>query len=169
MQAVEKRLRLKLVGCGRVIRWGTIDKLVPALARLPGKRERWVTFPDRIELAAHGAEPEGVLEASATDLTGVGHSLPKPQLRPLVEEHDPRTVDDVCLNFRDVDVFLNLAHSHHIVVGRPPYLNHTVVFVIVQTVRAEGIPNAVQAEHIAFAPVRVSMNRARSEEVRVQH
>lgn len=73
-------------------------------------------------LAAHRAESEGVRETSATNLTSVGHSLPKPRLWPLIEEHHLRTVDDVCLNVRDVDVFLNLAHPHHIVVGRYPYL-----------------------------------------------
>lgn len=49
-------------------------------------------------LAAKRAESEGVKEAPFTDLTGVGDTLPRPGLRPLVDEDNSGTVDNVGLH-----------------------------------------------------------------------
>lgn len=75
-------------------------------------------------LAPERAEPEGLRQAPAANLAGVGHSLAGPRLPALVEEHNLGTVDDVSLHAGDVDVLLDVAHPHHVVIRRPPYLQH---------------------------------------------
>ena len=77
----------------------------------------------RLNLAAEGAEGEGIEEAAFADLASVGHSLPRPRLRAFVQEHDSGAVDDVGLNAGDVEKFLNLGNPNHVVVGGPPNLN----------------------------------------------
>jgi len=75
------------------------------------------------DLASEGAEAEAVEEAALADLAGVGDALPGAGLRPLVEEHHARAVDDVRLHAGDVQHLLNLRHPDHVVVGGPPYLH----------------------------------------------
>ena len=76
-------------------------------------------------LAAEGAEAETVEEAAPADLAGVGDALARAWLRPLVEEHHARAVDDVRLHAGDVQHLLYLRHPDHVVVRRPPYLIQT--------------------------------------------
>lgn len=68
------------------------------------------------QLAANGTEPEGIQEAAAADLTGVGDALSRPRLWPLVEEDDFGAVDDVSLDVRNVYKFRHLRHPDHIVI-----------------------------------------------------
>lgn len=67
-------------------------------------------------LATQGAEPKGVGEASAANLTSVGDPFSRPWLRPLVQKHNLCAVDDVRLHVRYIQELLNLIHSHHIMV-----------------------------------------------------
>jgi hypothetical protein len=67
-------------------------------------------------LATEGAEAEVVQKAALARLTGVGYALDRAGLRPLVEKHDSRTIDDVRLYIGDVQHLLNLRHSDHVVV-----------------------------------------------------
>lgn len=75
-----------------------------------------------VDLAAEGAEAEGVEEAAVADLAGVGDALSGSGLRALVEEDDAGAVDDVRLNAADVQDLLQLRNPDHVVVRRPPYL-----------------------------------------------
>lgn len=74
-------------------------------------------------LASEGAEAEGVREAPAADLAGVGDALAGPGLRAAVEEHDLGAVDHVRLHVGDVDQLPHLRHPDHVVVRRPTYLH----------------------------------------------
>lgn len=76
------------------------------------------------DLAADGAESEGVEEAPVADVAGVGGAFPGARLRAaaLVEEHDFGAVDNVGLDLCYVEILLNLPNSDDIVVRRPPYL-----------------------------------------------
>ncbi|CAL9156644.1 unnamed protein product, partial [Musa hybrid cultivar] len=73
-------------------------------------------------LAAEGAEAEGVHEAPLADLADVGDALAGPLLGALVEEDDAGAVDNVGLNAGDVQHLLDLRDSDHVVVGRPSIL-----------------------------------------------
>ena len=81
-----------------------------------GERER------ETNLAAQRTEPERVKEASATNLTGVGDTLSRPGLWALIQKYNLRTVDNVGLNARYVDVLLNFINPHHVVVRGSSYL-----------------------------------------------
>lgn len=73
-------------------------------------------------LAAERAEAEGIEEAALADFAGVGDAFAGPRLRPFVQEDDSSAVDNVGLNAGDVQNFLNLWYSYHIVVRRPSNL-----------------------------------------------
>ncbi|CAL9052966.1 unnamed protein product, partial [Musa banksii] len=73
-------------------------------------------------LAAEGAEAEGVHEAPLADLADVGDALAGPLLGALVEEDDAGAVDNVGLHAGDVQHLLDLRDSDHVVVGRPSIL-----------------------------------------------
>ncbi len=75
-----------------------------------------------VYLAAEGAESEIVEKAALARLTSVGDALGCSGLRPLVKEHNSRTVDDVRLHIGDVQHLLNLRHADHVVVRRAPNL-----------------------------------------------
>ena len=79
-----------------------------------------------MDLAAEGAEAEGVEEAPLADLAGVGDSLAGPRLGTLVQEHHAGAVDDVRLHAGDVQHLLDLGNANHVVVGRSPYLHHRI-------------------------------------------
>lgn len=67
-------------------------------------------------LATKRAESEGIKEAALTDFTGVGDSFARPRLRPLIQENNSSTVDNVGLDSTDVQMLLNLIHPNHIMV-----------------------------------------------------
>lgn len=70
-------------------------------------------------LAAEGAEAEGVEEGAGADLARVGGGGglgAATRLGPLVEEEHARAVDHVSLHPGDVQNLLDLRHPHHIVV-----------------------------------------------------
>lgn len=121
------------------------------------------------KLAAQRTEPERVKEASATNLTGVGDTLSRPGLWALIQKYNLRTVDNVGLNARYVDVLLNFINPHHVVVRGSSYLNNAVILVMDQTVGTEGISHTIQTKHIAFALIRISMNTAGNEVASSQH
>ncbi|RZR99419.1 hypothetical protein BHM03_00028982 [Ensete ventricosum] len=77
------------------------------------------------DLAAEGAEAEGVEQAPVADLAAVGDALARPRLGAFVEEDDAGAVDDVRLHTGEVQHLLDLGNSDHVVVGRPPYLQPT--------------------------------------------
>lgn len=74
------------------------------------------------DLAAEGAESEGIWEAAVADFAGEGDALPRSGLGALIQEHNLGAVDDVCLNAGDVDVSLDLVHPNHVVVRGSPNL-----------------------------------------------
>jgi hypothetical protein len=121
-------------------------------------------------LAAEGAESEIVEKAALARLTSVGDALGCSGLRPLVKEHNSRTVDDVRLHIGDVQHLLNLRHADHVVVRRAPNLNNVVVLVVgMGASGADAIAHAVQAEEITLASVEHPMNRAIEEEIGLEH
>lgn len=69
-----------------------------------------------IYLATKGAKSEGVKEAALTNLASVGDSFSRPGLRPLIQEHNSGTVDNVGLDSGNVKKFLNLRNPNHIMV-----------------------------------------------------
>lgn len=75
------------------------------------------------DLAAEGAESEGVGEAAVADLASEGDALAGARLRPFVQEHNLGAVDHIRLNAADVDVPLDFAHPHHIMVRGSPNLH----------------------------------------------
>ncbi|CAL9077582.1 unnamed protein product, partial [Musa acuminata var. zebrina] len=133
-------------------------------------------------LAAEGAEAEGVHEAPLADLADVGDALAGPLLGALVEEDDAGAVDNVGLHAGDVQHLLDLRDSDHVVVGRPSYLkpmpaeNHIssssqrfpMVAVTREAEGAQGAVHAVETVHITLALVGVSVPLALHEEARRQ-
>lgn len=115
-------------------------------------------------LATERTEAEAIKETTLTDLTGISNALSRPGLWPFIQEHNFSAVDNVGLNRRNVQILLNLIHSDHIMVRRPPYLNGTVVFVIGQAEGTESAIGAVKAVHIAFALVGIGVEFALNEE-----
>jgi hypothetical protein len=67
-------------------------------------------------LASKRAEAERIKEAALTDMASVGNTFTRPRLRPLIQEHNFCTVDDVGLDLCYVQVFLNFRHPNHIMV-----------------------------------------------------
>lgn len=67
-------------------------------------------------LAAERAESEGVGEAAMADLASEGDAFPRSGLRPLVQEHNLGAVYHICLNAGYVDVSLDFANPHHIMI-----------------------------------------------------
>lgn len=67
-------------------------------------------------LATKRAKTEGIQEATLTDMASVGNTFTRPRLRPLIQEHNSSTVDNVCLDSCYVQVFLNFRHPNHIMV-----------------------------------------------------
>lgn len=127
---------------------------------------------DALELATEGAEAEVVEKAALARLTGVGYALGRAGLRPLVEKHDSRTIDDVRLYIGDVQHLLNLRHANYVVVRGAPDLNNMVVLVVgMRTSRADAIAHAVQAEEVTLASLveHPCMERAIKEETSLQH
>lgn len=80
------------------------------------KRER------KTNLARKRAKGEGIKKAAVADKAGVGDAFTRARLRPLIQEHDARTVDNVCLYPCYVHILLYLRYSYYVVVRRPPYL-----------------------------------------------
>lgn len=154
----------------RLVRFEVAAERIPARLEFQSECEVRIIAPLHcIELATQRTEPEAIMEASATNLASVGDPLPRPGLRPRIEEHNLRAVDYVCLNPRYIDVLLNLIHPHHVVVRRSSYLNDAMVPVIVETVRAESISGAVQAEHVALALVGDPVDGTGQEVARAEH
>lgn len=158
----------RLLGAeGVVVRAGAaVAGVLPAL-RPDGECQAWVP-PHSSQLAAEGAEAEGVGEAAAADLAGVGDALPGPRLRAAVEEHDLGAVDHVRLHVRYVDQLPHLRHPDHVVVRRPPNLDDVVVAVGGEAVGAEGVAGAAEAEEVALVLAQLRVRRARHEEARRQ-
>lgn len=120
------------------------------------------------DLAAEGAEAEGVDEAPLANLAGVGDALARPGLRPLVEEDDSGAIDDVGVDTAYIQHLLYLRNSYYIVVRRSPYLDGAVVAVVGEAEGADRPIHAVKTVHIALAFVRVGMLLALDEEARRQ-
>lgn len=114
----QKLMRLPdLRRAGRVLlRFGSMEESFPIVSQLQRERQFQVAPLYSSKLATQRAEPKGIKKASAANLAGVGDSFPGPGLRPFVQEHNLRAVDNVRLDARYVDVLLNLAHPHHIMV-----------------------------------------------------
>ncbi len=75
-------------------------------------------------LTTKGTEAEGVQQAALTRLAGIGNSFGRPGLRPFIQKHHARAVDDVSLDACDIQHLLNLRDSDHIVVRRTSNLQH---------------------------------------------
>lgn len=82
-----------------------------------------MTIGTYIDLAAEGAESEGVGEAAVAYLAGEGDAFTGAGLRPFVQEHNLGAVDHIRLNAADVDVPLDFANPHHIMIRRSPNLH----------------------------------------------
>lgn len=76
-------------------------------------------------LAAERAESERIQEASIADLADVRDAFPRPRLRPLIQKHNPRAVDDVGLDATNIQNSLYLRNPNHIVVRRSTNLQKT--------------------------------------------
>jgi len=76
----------------------------------------------KMYLTTKRAEAEGIKETPFTNFTSVGDTFTRPRLRPLIQEHNPSTVDYVGLNSTDVQHLLKFIHPNHIMIGRPPNL-----------------------------------------------
>jgi hypothetical protein len=122
-----------------------------------------------IKLTTKGTEAEGVQQAALTRLAGIGNSFGRPGLRPFIQKHHARAVDDVSLDACDIQHLLNLRDSDHIVVRRTSNLHNMVVLVLRQAKGANAAGgSAFQTEEIAFAFVRDSVNPTRGKERRRQ-
>ncbi len=75
-------------------------------------------------LTTKGTEAEGVQQAALTRLAGIGNSFGRSGLRPFIQKHHARAVDDVSLDACDIQHLLNLRDSDHIVVRRTSNLQH---------------------------------------------
>lgn len=73
-------------------------------------------------LASERTESKWIEKTSATNLAGIGDTLSRPWLWPLIQENDFSAVDNVSLDARDVQKFLYFRYSYHVVVGRSSYL-----------------------------------------------
>lgn len=73
-------------------------------------------------LTTKRTESEGIKKASLTNFTGIGDAFSGPRLWTFVQEHNLCAVDNVSLHWTDVQVFLNLGHSDHIVIRWPSNL-----------------------------------------------
>ena len=76
-----------------------------------------------IYLATKRTETVWIKKATLTDFTSVGDSFTRPWLRPLIQENNPCTVDNVGLDPCNVQNLLNLVHPNHIMVWGPSYLS----------------------------------------------
>lgn len=123
-----------------------------------------------LKLTTKGTEPERVQQAALTRLAGVGDAFGRSWLRPFIQKHYARAVDDVSLHACDVQHLLDLGNSDHIVVGRTSNLHHMVVLMLREAERANPATlRALQTEEIAFTFVRVhAVNLTRREETRRQ-
>jgi hypothetical protein len=75
------------------------------------------------QLTTKGTEAERVQQAALTRLAGVGDAFGRSWLRPFIQKHYARAVDDVSLHACDVQHLLDLGNSDHIVVGRTSNLH----------------------------------------------
>lgn len=77
-----------------------------------------------LDLAANGAECEGVEEAAIADAAGIGGSFSRARLRAaaLIQEYNFGAVDNVGLNPGDIQVFLDFPHSNYIMIWWSSYL-----------------------------------------------
>jgi hypothetical protein len=122
-----------------------------------------------IKLTTKGTEAEGVQQAALTRLAGIGNSFGRPGLRPFIQKHHARAVDDVSLDACDIQHLLNLRDSNHIVVRRTSNLHNMVVLVLRQAKGANAAgASAFQTKEIAFAFMRDSVNPTRGKELRRQ-
>ncbi|KAG6507730.1 hypothetical protein ZIOFF_033081 [Zingiber officinale] len=129
------------------------------------EKQKWKFVGARLEgdLAAEGTKTEGVNQAAVTDLAGPGDALAGPRLRALVQEDDAGAVDDVGLHAADVQHLLDLRHPDHVVAKRKRrwsidlYLDGVVVAVSEYADGAKSAVRAIEAVHVALAPV--GMNR----------
>lgn len=94
-------------------------------------------------LATKRAKSEGIEETAFTNFTSIGNAFAGPRLRSFVQEHDSSAVDNVSLDTRNVQNFLNLGNSDHIMVRRPANLNCTMVFVKVEAKRTESAVHTI--------------------------
>ncbi len=76
-------------------------------------------------LTTKGTEAEGVQQAALTRLACISNSFGRPGLRPFIQKHHARAVDDVSLDACDIQHLLNLRDSNHIVVRRTSNLQHS--------------------------------------------
>jgi hypothetical protein len=77
-------------------------------------------------LAAKRAEAEAIInEATIANLAGIGHSFPRPRLRPLIQEDDFSTIDHIGLDPTYIKILLYLIHPYNIMIRRSPYLPKT--------------------------------------------
>lgn len=75
-----------------------------------------------VYLATKRAESEGIKQTPFTYFTSICDPFSWPRLWPFIQENNLSTVDNVCLNWRNVQILLNLIHPYHIMVRWPPYL-----------------------------------------------
>jgi hypothetical protein len=59
-------------------------------------------------LTTKGTEAEGVQQVALTRLAGIGNSFGWPGLRPFIQKHRARAVDDISLDAYDIQHLLNL-------------------------------------------------------------
>lgn len=69
-----------------------------------------------IYLATKRAESEGIKETTLTNFASISDPFTGPWLRPLIQEHNLCTVDNVGLNCSYVQILLNLRNPNHIMV-----------------------------------------------------
>jgi len=95
-------------------------------------------------LAAKRAEAEAIInEATIANLAGIGHSFPRPRLRPLIQEDDFSTIDHIGLDPTYIKILLYLIHPYNIMIRRSPYLNGAMILVMSKTKRAKWAIGAV--------------------------
>ena len=79
--------------------------------QLIGRRNEAIFY-----LASKGAKAKSVEQTATTNVAIVGNPFALAWLRPTSYKHDPCTIYNVCLDAAEVDGFLNLTYSNHIVV-----------------------------------------------------
>lgn len=130
---------------------------LPAMFHLLSEAQLPITSLHPTKLATKGTKTESIDETPTTNLTVIGDTFTRPRLRSFVQEHYLCAVDNVRLYTWNVQKSLNLVHPNHVMVGRSSYLNNTMIFVMGQTVGTERVTTAVQAIHVAFAFISISM------------
>lgn len=150
---VEQMRPSNLLRCHRLVGFTRF----PTVFHLLGEAQLPISTLHPPELTTKGTKSKSIDKAPATNLAVIGDSFSGPRLRTFVQEHYLGTINNVRLNTRNVQISLNLIHPNHVMVRGSPNLNNTMVFVMGQTVRTEGITTTIQTIHIAFTFIGISM------------